>query len=117
MRPGRTRLLAEATGFSTLLHRRRQRFREQANQSAIKRRHNMHQLSGTIWVDQELRAARERADEREAWRARQARLALRREETEILRQWRQATEEDRPEIVRRHREVFARIHENKKRAK
>lgn len=57
---------------------------------------------------------RERAYWRE-WLARMQRAELRREEHDVLRAWWQAAEQDRPEVVRRYREVFDRIDQNRQR--
>lgn len=73
-------------------------------------------LSGTIWVEEVMREAWRRERVLADWRARQVRNELRREEREVLRMWRQATEKERPEIVRRHQAVFDRLKENRRRA-
>jgi hypothetical protein len=76
----------------------------------------MRQLSGTIWVEEVMREAGRRQGELAVWTERNARNELRREEQEVLRQWWRVTEKDRPEIVRKHQEVFARLKENRRRA-
>lgn len=74
----------------------------------------MPQLSGTIWVDEVMREGQRRQGELAAWTERNARNELRREEQEVLRAWWRANENDRPEIVRQHQAVFARIKENRR---
>jgi hypothetical protein len=80
------------------------------------RNHDMPQLSGTIWVDEVMREGQRRQGELAAWAERNARHELRREEQAVLREWWRANEKDRPEIVRKHQAVFARIKENRRRA-
>src|SRR4051794_37149921 len=72
--------------------------------------------SGVIWVDQVMHQQQEQRRDRAAWQARARTAELRQEEREVLRAWWQADERDRPEVVQRHREVFARIHQNRKKA-
>jgi hypothetical protein len=73
-------------------------------------------LTGTIWVDEVMREQHRRREELAAWAERAARKELRREEDEVLKEWWAAAEADRPQVVARHREVFQRIHANRRRA-
>lgn len=53
---------------------------------------------------------------RQEFVARARRQTERFEEREVLRAWWQASEKDRPEVVSRNREVFDRIHRNRREA-
>lgn len=50
------------------------------------------------------------------WLARSRRQTEAYEEREVLRQWWQASENDRPAVVSRHREVFDRLHQKRREA-
>ena len=76
----------------------------------------MKRIEGTIWVDQVIRETGEAKEARRAWLARQEKNNLRREERETLSEWWRADEKDRPEVVRRYQDVFARVKENRQRA-
>jgi hypothetical protein len=70
--------------------------------------------SGTIVVEQIVAAAW--AAQHQEYLARARRQTEAYEEREVLRAWWQASDKDRPEVVSRHREVFARIHRKRREA-
>ncbi len=71
---------------------------------------------GEIPVDQVVQQAQREQAAQQRWRARMARNVAWQEEQTVLRAWWQANEQDRPELVRHHREVFTRIRQNRMRA-
>lgn len=73
-------------------------------------------MQGEINVEEVMNETEDTRQRLARWQDRMQREDSRREEQAVLRQWWQATEKDRPEIVSRNREVFTRIRENKRRA-
>ncbi|MGI8486670.1 MAG: hypothetical protein ACR2OU_20730, partial [Thermomicrobiales bacterium] len=64
-------------------------------------------------MDQLVQQVQRQQRTRQRWQEAMTRQVARQEEQHLLRAWWQATEKDRPELVQRHREVFARIRRNR----